>query len=173
VTDSGILFFLTEVSHMKSTHGRKSELISSLLVLLFLIPNWAAAWTTFERIVVFGTSLSNPGNAFALRGVHHTPSATNRIRCYSFPQAFRVPRAITTSVLVLGWDTSDQKRALHHSAEGSSQSDTAHKSLGHNRQSGHRKSLLALCRCTPLLQWGRLHRSFRRSLCAYNAADGV
>jgi phospholipase/lecithinase/hemolysin len=36
-----------------------------LVALMLLTPGWAAAQTTFERIVVFGTSLSDPGNAFA------------------------------------------------------------------------------------------------------------
>jgi phospholipase/lecithinase/hemolysin len=38
----------------------------SLLLLVLLAPSWAAARGTFEQIVVFGTSLSDPGNAFAL-----------------------------------------------------------------------------------------------------------
>lgn len=36
------------------------------LALLLLVPFWAAAEAPFERIVVFGTSLSDPGNAFAV-----------------------------------------------------------------------------------------------------------
>jgi len=58
---------------MKPTQGSKSALISMVLALLFLNPNWSAAQTTFGRIVVFGTSLSDPGNAFALKGIQHTP----------------------------------------------------------------------------------------------------
>ncbi len=58
---------------MKSTRVRKSALMSIVLVILFLIPSWAAAQTTIGRIVVFGTSLSDPGNAFALWGTQHTP----------------------------------------------------------------------------------------------------
>lgn len=38
----------------------------SLLAFGLLMPGWAAAQITFARIVVFGTSLSDPGNAFAL-----------------------------------------------------------------------------------------------------------
>jgi phospholipase/lecithinase/hemolysin len=67
------LIFFTEVSPMKSTYCRKYPLISTVLVLLYLIPNCAAAQTTPGRIVVFGTSLSDPGNAFALWGTQHTP----------------------------------------------------------------------------------------------------
>ncbi len=58
---------------MRSIHGRKSALMSIVLVFLFLIPSWAVAQTSFGRIVVFGTSLSDPGNAFALKGTQHTP----------------------------------------------------------------------------------------------------
>jgi len=42
-----------------------------LVAVLFLAlagPQWAAAQTSFNKLVVFGTSLSDPGNAFALRG---------------------------------------------------------------------------------------------------------
>ncbi len=58
---------------MRSTHSRKSALMSIVLVLLFLIPSWTAAQTTSGRNVVFGTSLSDPSNAFALMGTQHTP----------------------------------------------------------------------------------------------------
>ncbi|MEK6698423.1 MAG: SGNH/GDSL hydrolase family protein [Nitrospirota bacterium] len=44
-----------------------------LVALVLLTPSWAAAQTTFGRIVVFGTSLSDPGNAFALGGRVNTP----------------------------------------------------------------------------------------------------
>jgi phospholipase/lecithinase/hemolysin len=40
-------------------------LLVSLQALGLLMPTWAAAMT-FDQIVVFGTSLSDPGNAFAL-----------------------------------------------------------------------------------------------------------
>ncbi|BAK77113.1 GDSL-like lipase/acylhydrolase [Pseudogulbenkiania sp. NH8B] len=43
------------------------------LVLLLLAPGWVAAQVTFDRIVVFGTSLSDPGNVFALTGQENTP----------------------------------------------------------------------------------------------------
>ena len=45
----------------------------SLLAFLLVTPSWTAAQSTFGRIVVFGTSLSDPGNAFALTGQATTP----------------------------------------------------------------------------------------------------
>ncbi|HEX2198130.1 MAG TPA: SGNH/GDSL hydrolase family protein [Burkholderiales bacterium] len=41
--------------------------------LLACAPAWAADKAPFDRIVFFGTSLSDPGNAFALRGESSTP----------------------------------------------------------------------------------------------------
>lgn len=41
-------------------------ILTSLLALGLSLPSWAAAQMTFDRIVVFGTSISDPGNAFAL-----------------------------------------------------------------------------------------------------------
>jgi phospholipase/lecithinase/hemolysin len=52
---------------------RRSELTIFLLVLVLLIPRWVSAETTFNRIVVFGTSFSDPGNAYALRGGTSAP----------------------------------------------------------------------------------------------------
>lgn len=49
----------------------KSWLVSILLTFVALAPSWAAAdglRRPFDRIVVFGDSLSDPGNAFALNG---------------------------------------------------------------------------------------------------------
>lgn len=46
--------------------------LAGLLALTLLIPSWAGAEPTFKRIVVFGTSLSDPGNAFALAGHQST-----------------------------------------------------------------------------------------------------
>src|ERR1051325_7683806 len=54
----------------------KSWLASILLAFVTLAPGWAAAdglHRPFDRIVVFGDSLSDPGNAFALTGQHLTP----------------------------------------------------------------------------------------------------
>ncbi len=44
-----------------------------LAVSLFLAPGLATAQASFGRIVVFGTSLSDPGNAFALTGLANKP----------------------------------------------------------------------------------------------------
>jgi phospholipase/lecithinase/hemolysin len=54
----------------------KSWLASILLAFVAFAPAWAAAdglRRPFDRIVVFGDSLSDPGNAFALTGQHLTP----------------------------------------------------------------------------------------------------
>lgn len=58
---------------MKTTFVKRPALMSLALALVLLVPGLAAAQTTFGRIVVFGTSLSDPGNAFALRGGTNTP----------------------------------------------------------------------------------------------------
>lgn len=52
---------------MKPTSIRKWALIS-FLTLAVLAPSWVMAQPAYGRIVVFGTSLSDPGNAFALTG---------------------------------------------------------------------------------------------------------
>src|SRR2546422_10941668 len=44
-----------------------------VLTVLLAVPGWAAAQSRFSGIVVFGTSLSDPGNAFALSGEAATP----------------------------------------------------------------------------------------------------
>ena len=54
----------------------KSWLASILLAFVAFAPGWAAAdglRRPFDQIVVFGDSLSDPGNAFALTGQHLTP----------------------------------------------------------------------------------------------------
>jgi phospholipase/lecithinase/hemolysin len=43
------------------------------LALVLAAPGWAAAQSRFSGIVVFGTSLSDPGNAFVLLGDANTP----------------------------------------------------------------------------------------------------
>ena len=48
-------------------------LLASCLALVLAAPAWAAAQSRFTGIVVFGTSLSDPGNAFALVGEAGTP----------------------------------------------------------------------------------------------------
>ena len=50
---------------MKPTFVKKWTLMG-FLALMLLAPGWVAAQTTFGRIVVFGTSLSDPGNAFSI-----------------------------------------------------------------------------------------------------------
>jgi phospholipase/lecithinase/hemolysin len=50
---------------MKPNFFRKWMLMG-FLALVLLAPNWVAAQTTFGRIIAFGTSLSDPGNAFAI-----------------------------------------------------------------------------------------------------------
>ncbi len=45
----------------------------SCLALVLGAPGWAAAQSRFSGIVVFGTSLSDPGNAFVLVGDANTP----------------------------------------------------------------------------------------------------
>jgi phospholipase/lecithinase/hemolysin len=57
---------------MKSVQGKCWKMVG--LSLLFLaVPGWAVAQTTFTKITVFGTSLSDPGNVFALTGEQSTP----------------------------------------------------------------------------------------------------
>jgi phospholipase/lecithinase/hemolysin len=47
--------------------------LMSLLALLVMVPSLVEAEVSFSRIVVFGTSLSDSGNAFALTGQASTP----------------------------------------------------------------------------------------------------
>jgi phospholipase/lecithinase/hemolysin len=47
--------------------------LASVLALALVSPLLASAQASFKRIVVFGTSLSDPGNAFALAGGTNTP----------------------------------------------------------------------------------------------------
>jgi phospholipase/lecithinase/hemolysin len=47
--------------------------VAGLLVLLLTAPMAYSAQTTFGQIVVFGDSLSDSGNAFALQGITTTP----------------------------------------------------------------------------------------------------
>ena len=47
--------------------------LAGCLALLMAVPGWAAAQSSVSGIVVFGTSLSDPGNAFALVGDANTP----------------------------------------------------------------------------------------------------
>jgi phospholipase/lecithinase/hemolysin len=62
---------------MVKTEGRSSLLarwpLVCCLALILAAPGWAAAQSRFSGIVVFGTSLSDPGNAFVLVGDASTP----------------------------------------------------------------------------------------------------
>jgi phospholipase/lecithinase/hemolysin len=58
---------------MKATFGKKLSFMSLLMALALLAPGWASAETKFGRIVVFGDSLSDPGNDYALRGGENIP----------------------------------------------------------------------------------------------------
>lgn len=58
---------------MKMLHINRWAFMGLLLALVQLTPEWALAQTTVSRIVVFGDSLSDPGNAFALLGKANTP----------------------------------------------------------------------------------------------------
>lgn len=46
---------------------------SASLAFMLAAPGWAAAQSPFSRIVVFGTSLSDPGNAFVLQQTNNVP----------------------------------------------------------------------------------------------------
>lgn len=70
---------------MKPTSARKWALIS-FLTLAVLVPSWVMAQPAYGRLVVFGTSLSDPGNAFALTGQESTPP-------YATLDMFLVPNA--------------------------------------------------------------------------------
>src|SRR5687768_2198308 len=62
---------------MTKTERKSRSLTRWLLVgcvaLVLAAPEWAAAQSRFSGIVVFGTSLSDPGNAFVLVGDASTP----------------------------------------------------------------------------------------------------
>jgi phospholipase/lecithinase/hemolysin len=63
---------LRRANEMKLSAGKRLTLIGFLVIVL-LAPGWVTAQTKFGRIVVFGTSLSDPGNAFALIGQMSLP----------------------------------------------------------------------------------------------------
>ncbi|MBT1075696.1 SGNH/GDSL hydrolase family protein [Geobacter grbiciae] len=58
---------------MKTTRVNGWAVMGLLLALVLQVPGLASAQTTFGRIVVFGDSLSDPGNLFALEGGANTP----------------------------------------------------------------------------------------------------
>ena len=51
----------------------KHRFLGLLVLVLLLLPQIVAAQTSFNRMVVFGDSLSDPGNVFALKGWVNTP----------------------------------------------------------------------------------------------------
>jgi hypothetical protein len=67
------LDFLHRKGKLMKSASTKRWTIVNLLAFVLLAPNWAVAQITFEKIVVFGTRLSDPGNAFALTGQASTP----------------------------------------------------------------------------------------------------
>ncbi|QWV96387.1 SGNH/GDSL hydrolase family protein [Geomonas nitrogeniifigens] len=53
---------------------KRPAILGILLAFVLLVPaGWASAQTSFDRIVVFGDSLSDPGNAFVFVGKANTP----------------------------------------------------------------------------------------------------
>jgi phospholipase/lecithinase/hemolysin len=58
---------------MTKVFSKRRAIIGLLLALILALPAWAAAQTTFDRIVVFGDSLSDPGNAFIFQGTANVP----------------------------------------------------------------------------------------------------
>jgi phospholipase/lecithinase/hemolysin len=67
---------------MVTNFARKSSVVwrwmaVCLLAAALAAPMGAAAQTTFSRIVVFGDSLSDPGNDFALINTQNTPPYDN------------------------------------------------------------------------------------------------
>ena len=58
---------------MKTMSITRWTVMGMLLILVLQVPGFAAAQTTFSRIVVFGDSLSDSGNAFVFVGEANTP----------------------------------------------------------------------------------------------------
>lgn len=71
---------------MTHAESLKKWMLAIVLALAFAAPQFASAQASFKRIVVFGTSLSDPGNAFALAGGVNTPP-------YYLQDIFMVPNA--------------------------------------------------------------------------------
>jgi len=69
---------------MKTILVKRWAFMALLMVLALLAPGWALAETKFGRIVVFGDSLSDPGNAFVLRGRQNTPPYDNPLDMDAF-----------------------------------------------------------------------------------------
>lgn len=64
----------------------KSWVVRGCLALMLVVPGWVTA-QAFDRIVVFGTSLSDPGNAFALVGGTTTPPYYSLAKLNLIPDA--------------------------------------------------------------------------------------
>ena len=64
----------------------KAWVVRGCLALMLVVPGWATA-QAFDRIVVFGTSLSDPGNAFALVGGTTTPPFYSLAKLNLIPDA--------------------------------------------------------------------------------------
>lgn len=58
---------------MTKVLSKRRTILGLLLALVLLVPTWAAAQTSFDQIVVFGDSLSDPGNAFIFQGAANVP----------------------------------------------------------------------------------------------------
>ena len=58
---------------MKRSVVGKCALVVFFLVLMLPAAGWAGGEVRFNRIVVFGTSFSDPGNAYALTGATTVP----------------------------------------------------------------------------------------------------
>src|SRR5438874_11731208 len=77
---------------MKSS-SLMSHLLAVLCALVLLVPAWAgadegtSAFRPFDRIVVFGTSLSDHGNAFALTGTSVSAQTYGMSATAGFPSS--------------------------------------------------------------------------------------
>ncbi len=60
------------LNQSRNSHLLTRWMLMGLVALIAALPTWGAQ-PTFDRIVVFGTSLSDPGNKFALDPVNNTP----------------------------------------------------------------------------------------------------
>ncbi len=58
---------------MTEVLSKRRAFLGLLLALIIALPGWAAAQTSFDQIVVFGDSLSDPGNAFIFQGAANVP----------------------------------------------------------------------------------------------------
>ena len=61
------------VEHPSATASRTAAALVSAAALILILPASSSGQTPIRQLVVFGTSLSDPGNAFALVGGTNTP----------------------------------------------------------------------------------------------------